>query len=262
MRFDSKREAKLKQASFPFLMAALVVLVLAACEPVDGAVDSTDEAAQELAAQSVATPRKAEEPSQAEVVGQDFPITVEYFTPSQTEGPFYPVQKPEDVDNDLFVLEGAAGRPSGEILAFGGSLYDSTGMPVPGAVIEIWQTDDNGVYLHPGDPDSSQRDVNFQSYGEAITGEYGGFSFRTIMPGGYGSRPRHIHVKVGLDGRDLLTTQFYFSNDAEASQDRIFAGAGEEVSALIMAVEEGFDDDGNPALIGRRDIILRTELSE
>ena len=252
----------MKQAYFPFLVAVLVVLVLDACEPTEGTVSFAEEAAQELEAQSVATPRKAEEPSQAEDGGQDFPITVEYFTPSQTEGPFYPVQKPEDVDNDLFVLEGAAGRPSGEILAFGGRLYDSTGMPVPGAVIEIWQTDDNGVYLHPGDPDSSQRDVNFQSYGEAITGEYGGFSFRTIMPGGYGSRPRHIHVKVGLDGRDLLTTQFYFSNDAEASQDRIFAGAGEEVSALIMAVEEGFDDEGNPALIGRRDIILRTELSE
>lgn len=262
MLFDNKKEAQLKQAYFPILMAALVVLLLAACETIEGTVDPAEEAAQELEAQSVATPGKAEEPSQAEDSGSEFPITVEYFTPSQTEGPFYPVQKPEDVDNDLFVLEGAAGRPSGEILAFGGRLYDSTGMPVPGAVIEIWQTDDNGVYLHPGDPDSSQRDVNFQSYGEAITGEYGGFSFRTIMPGGYDRRPRHIHVKVRLGGRELLTTQFYFSIDAEASQDRIFAGAGEEVSALIMAVEEGFDDDGNPALIGRRDIILRTELSE
>lgn len=252
----------MKQAYFPVLMAALVVLVLAACEPIEGTVDSTDEAAQELAAQSVATPGKAEEPSQAEDVGQDFPITVEYFTPSQTEGPFYPVQKPEDLDNDLFVLEGAAGRPSGEILEFSGTLYDSSGMPVPGAVIEIWQTDDSGIYLHPGDANRSQRDVNFQSYGEALTGEKGGYSFRTIMPGGYDPRPRHIHVKVQMDGRELLTTQFYFSNDSEASLDRIFAGAGEEVSALIMELEEGFDADGNPALIGRRDIILRTDVSE
>ena len=197
----------------------------------------------------------------AENVGE-FPIEVTYFTPIQTEGPYYPVAKPADRDNDLVVLEGAAGRPTGDLLEFGGTLFDSTGMPVVGAVIEIWQTDDSGAYLHPNDPSSSRRDVNFQSYGESVTGENGGYSFRTILPGGYDQRPRHIHVKVWLDGQELLTTQFYFSNDPEAAKDRIFAGAGEEVEALIMEVEEGFDFEGNPALVGRRDIILRDNLSD
>ena len=258
----------MKSAFFSLLTAGVVVLFLAACEPVSESVHHRTDDAQAGIAQSAATPRQSESSGQAESSGQtednvqEFPITVDYFTPTQTEGPFYPVQKPEDRDNDLFVLEGAADRPSGEIVAFGGSLYDSSGMPVTGAVIEIWQTDDSGIYLHPGDANSTQRDVNFQSYGEALTGEKGGYSFRTIMPGGYDPRPRHIHVKVQMDGRELLTTQFYFSNDPEASLDRIFAGAGEEVSALIMEIEEGFDDDGNPALIGTRDIILRTSLSE
>ena len=44
-----------------------------------------------------------------------------------------------------------AGRRPGEILVFGGRLYDAAGMPVAGAVVEIWQTDDNGAYLHPRD---------------------------------------------------------------------------------------------------------------
>ena len=247
---------QLKRVDFSLLMSALVVLFLAGCEPIVGTVNNGAEVGQERAEQSAVTPSNAED------LNQQFPITVEYFTPAQTEGPYYPVHKPKDRDSDLFVLEGAAGRPSGEILEFGGRLYDGSGMPVAGAVIEIWQTDDNGVYLHPGDAGSSRRDQNFQSYGEAVTTEEGSYRFRTIMPGNYEPRPRHIHVKVRLGTRELLTTQFYFSNDPEASQDRIFAGAGEEVGALIMEVEEGFDDEGNPALIGTRDIVLRTNLSE
>ncbi|MDE0464015.1 MAG: protocatechuate 3,4-dioxygenase, partial [Caldilineaceae bacterium] len=189
-------------------------------------------------------------------------IEIEYYTPSQTEGPFYPVQMPDDRDNDLFVVDGAGGRPAGEILVFEGTLYDGAGIPVPGAVVEIWQTDDNGIYMHPGDSNSSRRDVNFQSYGESETGPDGRYSFRTIMPGDYNPRPRHIHVKVRMDGRELLTTQFYFSRDSNAGSDRIFAGAGEEVSALIMEIEEGLDSEGNSVLTGRRDIVLRDILSE
>ena len=191
-----------------------------------------------------------------------FPIEVTYHTPSQAEGPYYPVEKPPDRDNDLVVLEDAGRTAAGEILVFGGRLYDAAGMPVAGAVVEIWQTDDNGAYLHPRDPDSWRRDVNFQSYGEAVTGEDGGYSFRTIMPGSYAPRPRHIHVKVRLGERELLTTQFYFSNDPEVTADRIFAGASDDGKALIMVVEEGLDAAGNSILTGRRDIVLRMKLSE
>jgi len=233
----------------------LASLLLGACTPVAGPTVSSPEASEERVADNSVTPRLVEETVA-------FPIEVDYYTPTQTEGPFYPVRKPEDRDSDLFVLDGAAGRPSGDILEFGGRLYDGSGMPVQGAVIEIWQTDVNGVYMHPGDSGSSRRDVNFQSYGESVTGEDGSYHFRTIMPGGYEPRPRHIHVKVRLTGKELLTTQFYFSNDPEATGDSIFAGAGAEVSALIMEVEEGVDFEGNPALIGRRDIILRIDLSE
>ena len=241
--------------SFALLLALLASLLMGACSPVVGPTVSSPEAAEEPAADNSVTSRLVEETVL-------FPIDVDYYTPAQTEGPFYPVRKPEDRDSDLFVLDGAAGRPSGDILEFGGRLYDSSGMPVQGAVIEIWQTDVNGVYMHPGDFGSSRRDVNFQSYGESVTGEDGFYHFRTIMPGGYEPRPRHIHVKVRLTGKELLTTQFYFSNDPEAAGDSIFAGAGAEVSALIMEVEAGVDFEGNPALIGRRDIILRIDIAE
>lgn len=238
-----------------FVTALLATLLMGACAPIEGPTVSSPEAPQKPAADNSVTSRLV-----TKIVA--FPIEVDYYTPAQTEGPFYPVRKPEDRDSDLFVLDGAAGKPGGDILEFGGRLYDASGMPVQGAVIEIWQTDVNGVYMHPGDSGSSKRDENFQSYGESVTGEDGFYHFRTIMPGGYEPRPRHIHVKIRLAGTELLTTQFYFSNDLEAAGDSIFAGAGAEVSALIMEVEEGVDFEGNPALIGRRDIILRTDLSE
>lgn len=190
------------------------------------------------------------------------PIEVTYFTPSQTEGPYYPVSKPQDSDSDLVVLAGASKRPSGEVLQFGGRLYDATGSPVPGAVVEIWQTDDNGVYLHPRDPSYAQRDTDFQHYGESVTGKDGSYSFRTLMPGRYQPRPQHIHVKVRLGERELLTTQFYFSNDPALGADSIFAGADEGEKALIMDVTEGLDLEGNPLLSGNRDIILRTQLQQ
>lgn len=241
--------------STALVMACLAMLLMGACVPIEGPIVSSPEASEDTSADNSVKSRLLRETV-------TFPIEVETHTPAQTEGPFYPVRKPEDRDNDLFVLDGAAGRPGGEILEFGGRLYDATGMPVEGAVVEIWQTDVNGVYMHPGDSGSSKRDVNFQSYGESVTGEDGIYHFRTILPGEYEPRPRHIHVKVRLAGKELLTTQFYFRNDAEASGDRIFAGAGAEVSSLIMEVEEGVDFEGNPALIGRRDIILRINLSD
>ena len=255
-----------KRTRYSILLAAvLAASVLAACAATEITAERSMQASHGNPAQEVSAASQEEGDLGEVSVEQDLEalrIEVEYYTPSQTEGPFYPVQMPDDRDNDLFVVDGAEGRPAGEILVFEGTVYDGAGMPVPGAVVEIWQTDDNGIYMHPGDTNSSRRDVNFQSYGESDTGPDGRYRFRTIMPGDYNPRPRHIHVKVRMDGRELLTTQFYFSNDPNAGSDRIFAGAGAEVSALIMEIEEGLDSEGNSVLMGRRDIVLRDILSE
>lgn len=184
------------------------------------------------------------------------PIEVTYVTPSQAEGPYYTVDKPADRDNDLVTLAGATGLPAGDILEFMGTLYDASGQPVAGATVEIWQTDSNGIYMHPGDPTTAARDMNFQFYGESPTAADGSYSFRTILPGQYEPRPRHIHVKVKLEGRELLTTQFYFGSDDSRLADSLFADAGAEAEAMIMNVTENIDAAGNPILVGERDIIL------
>ena len=189
------------------------------------------------------------------------PIAVTYFTPAQQEGPYYTVDKPDDRDNDLTVTNGAAGAPAGDIVEFGGQLYDATGMPVAGAVIEIWQTDDNGVYLHPGDPETAQRDMNFQFYGEAVTAVDGSYNFRTILPGEYEPRPRHIHVKVKLSGQELLTTQFYFAGNTTLGGELISSSPNGDDIHLVVNLVDGQDTNGNPILSGERDIVLSVNLS-
>ncbi len=177
------------------------------------AIPATNTPEPETAAVPETAPiEAAAEPTTAPAATQPTiePIEVTYFTPAQQEGPYYTINKPDDRDNDLTIIPGAASVPAGNILELSGKLYDAAGMPISSAIIEIWQTDANGVYLHPGDPQTDQRDMNFQFYGEAVTAVDGRYNFRTILPGEYEPRPRHIHVKVKLDGQELLTTQFYF----------------------------------------------------
>lgn len=186
-------------------------------------------------------------------------IEISYFTPAQQEGPYYTVNKPDDRDNDLTALAGAAGNPGGQVVEFGGKVYDATGQPVPGIVIQIWQTDSNGVYLHPNDPSTGQRDPNFQFYGEAVTAADGSYSFRTILPGQYEPRPRHIHVKILLESQELLTTQFYFADDPDLANEPFFTtGDG---AHLLITLAEAQDASGNPVLAGQRDIVLALDLS-
>jgi len=187
------------------------------------------------------------------------PIDVTYFTPAQSEGPYYPVDKPADRDNDLTVMEGATGVPAGHILQFSGRVHDAVGMPIENAVVEIWQTDANGIYLHPRDPQTAQRDPNFQFYGEAVTAVDGSYRFRTVLPGHYEPRPRHIHVKLKRDEEELLTTQIYFDGDPSLEADGIFLGGGAQNEYLLMALTQQENADGIIVLIGRHDFILNVE---
>lgn len=255
----------LKQLTAPWLIVAALVLAgcmeqpsppatvapttaVSAVDPTQ-TVPAVEAAATEPAVPEVpdAAPAATESAAAAPTAMAAATIEVTYFTPAQQEGPYYPVAKPEDRDNDLVTLAGAAAAPAGERLAFGGKLYDANGRGVEAAVIEIWQTDADGIYLHPGDPNTAQRDPNFQFYGEAVTGADGSYRFRTILPGEYEPRPRHIHVKVKLKGQELLTTQFYFAGETTLTGD----GA-----QLLIALEAGQDAEGNPVWTGERDIVL------
>ena len=74
------------------------------------------------------------------------------LTPRQTEGPFYPDKMPLDVDNDLVIINDAITPAVGEITHLTGRVLDVNANPVKDAIVEIWQVDSNGVYIHTGAP--------------------------------------------------------------------------------------------------------------
>jgi protocatechuate 3,4-dioxygenase beta subunit len=171
-------------------------------------------------------------------------------TPSQTEGPYYPVDKLADRDNDLTRV-GEGGRARGTPLVLSGKLVNQRNTPINAARIEIWQADDGGAYMHPNDSKTQQRDKAFQFYGEATTDGDGLFSFRTIMPGLYGDRPRHIHLKVVPKAGASLTTQLYFAGDERLGRDFLTRRLGDRLSALLVDARPKGNGDflGNVLLV-------------
>lgn len=137
-------------------------------------------------------------------------------TPSQTEGPFYPVALPADSDNDL-LHNGTLDYRGGEPTWVDGTVTDLDGRPLRGALVEIWQCDQAGHYHHPGD--GNRADAAFQGFGRVRVGDDGQYRFRTIRPVPYSGRTPHIHVKVKLGTRELLTTQLYVAGDPGNARD-------------------------------------------
>ncbi|MDB5843302.1 MAG: Protocatechuate 3,4-dioxygenase beta chain [Polaromonas sp.] len=137
-------------------------------------------------------------------------------TPSQTEGPFYPVALPADSNFDL-LRNGGARYARGQPAWVEGTVADTAGRPVSGAVVEIWQCDQAGHYHHPGD--GGRADPAFQGFGRVAVGSDGRYRFRTLRPAPYSGRTPHIHVKVRLGQRELLTTQLYVAGDAGNERD-------------------------------------------
>src|SRR5471032_1790213 len=101
-------------------------------------------------------------------------------TPEQTEGPFYPVQFPADTDNDLVQVRGQAAQAMGTVLHLEGRVLDLNGRPVEGALVEIWQSDAQGLYDHPRQPGRERRDSAFQGYGRLLVKADGNYRFRTL----------------------------------------------------------------------------------
>src|SRR3954464_1567564 len=91
-------------------------------------------------------------------------------TPTTNEGPFYPTKLPLDTDNDLLIINDAITPAVGTVTHLAGKILGPTGSPLANTLVEIWQCDAHGVYLHPGSDNGSNRDKNFQGFGRFMTG--------------------------------------------------------------------------------------------
>lgn len=130
-------------------------------------------------------------------------------TPSVTEGPYYPLAKniPLDKDNDLVQLNDNLTAAAGIISHISGTILNSNGAPVRGALVELWHADREGDYLQSTTaPRNPACDANFAGFGQFVTGRDGRFRFRTVKAGLYVGRTRHYHWGVTLPGEVKRTT--------------------------------------------------------
>lgn len=140
-------------------------------------------------------------------------------TPRQAEGPFYPVDLPLDTDNDLVLINDSLNPSVGQVTHLSGRVLDISGQPIRNAVVEIWQVDHHGVYLHKGSSGGDKRDKHFQGFGRFLTGSTGEYYFRTVRPVAYPGRTPHIHFAVKMKGQKKWTTQCYIKGEPKNKTD-------------------------------------------
>jgi len=164
------------------------------------------------------------------------------LTPSQTAGPFYPVDPPLDHDNDLTYVTGRSERAAGRISDLTGRVLDVNGESLPGLRVEIWQCDANGRYRHPRDRREVSKDPNFQGFGHTVTDAEGRYRFRTIRPVAYPGRTPHIHAAIFRDGERPFVTQIYVAGEPQNAEDFLFLRVPEDQRPLLLADFEPSDD--------------------
>jgi len=161
-------------------------------------------------------------------------------TPAQTPGPFYPDVLPSESDDDLTTMAG--GSPAvGEVIVVEGRVLGADGRPVQGAAVELWQANAYGRYAHGGDRSAAPLDPNFQGYGAIRTDAEGRYRFRTIRPGAYAGRTRHLHFYATGPGFERTPLQMYFAGDAGNEADFLYRSLPtlEQREAVTVGFAEG-----------------------
>ena len=161
------------------------------------------------------------------------------LTPKMTEGPFFPDRLPLDTDNDLLIINDAITPAVGEITHLSGKILGKSGVPLGNALVEIWQVDNHGSYLHSRGGNSNnnnKRDSNFQGYGRFLTNRQGEYYFRTIKPVTYPGRTPHIHFRVSIGDKKILATQMLMKDHPMNANDGLFRSIrNEDQRKLLMA---------------------------
>lgn len=155
---------------------------------------------------------------------------------SELTGPVYGHHDLGPLDNDLTKNAAKNGEPLGERIIVVGRVTDEAGRPVRNALLEVWQANACGRYLHKIDQHDAPLDPNFHGAGRVLTDENGEYRFISIKPGAYpwrnhhnAWRPAHIHFSIfGGDFLSRLVTQMYFPGDPLLPLDPIYNGIPDE----------------------------------
>nr|WP_246081447.1 protocatechuate 3,4-dioxygenase subunit beta [Homoserinimonas aerilata] len=132
------------------------------------------------------------------------------------------------VEADLTIQHN--GEPLGERMIVTGRVMDGDGRPVRNQLVEIWQANSAGRYVHKRDQHPAPLDPNFTGTGRCLTDDDGVYRFQTIKPGPYpwrnhtnAWRPAHIHFSLfGTEFTQRMVTQMYFPSDPLFALDPIY----------------------------------------
>ena len=139
-------------------------------------------------------------------------------TPRDALGPFYKSNAPAQAELC------ASGSGGGEKLTVTGRVLGAPDCtPLAGALVEVWQADAHGDYTQV--TAGRQDDPNFLLRASVRTDAEGRYSFRTLLPGEYPGRPRHIHYRVSAKGYATLVTQLYFARERGVPQELVVTAA-------------------------------------
>ena len=177
------------------------------------------------------------------------------LTSSQTVGPFFgpALLRKDAVRNVLRQAETA-----GEAVRIEGRVVDGDGLPVPDAMIEIWQANAHGRYNHPADTGAGALDPEFLGFGRSGTDEDGRYWFETVKPGAVPFDSKQLqapHICVTIFARGLLNhlvTRLYFADEAANAVDPVLAAVPRDRQATLVATRESGE-----AAVYRFDIVLQ-----
>ena len=192
------------------------------------------------------------------------PLILLPHTKTETSGPVFGHSLVTAADSDLTAQR--SGEPLGERIIVSGRVLDEDGRGVPESLVEIWQANAAGRYLHKMDHHGAPLDPNFSGCGRVMTDTEGRYRFVSIKPGAYpwgnhhnAWRPQHIHFS--LFGAGLLTrlvTQMYFPGDPLLEFDPIYNSmADERARRRLVAKFDWETTEPSHALGYRFDIVLR-----
>jgi protocatechuate 3,4-dioxygenase beta subunit len=182
---------------------------------------------------------------------------------SETTGPSFPPDCAPREACDL--TQDRKGAALGERIVVTGRVLDEDARPLRQSLVEVWQANAAGRYLHAADQHDAPLDPHFTGAARLLTDEEGRYRLLTIKPGAYpwgnhpnAWRPAHIHFSVfGPAFATRLVTQMYFPGDPLLPHDPIFNCTADERARLRLV--SAFDWDATTpgyALGYRFDIVL------
>jgi protocatechuate 3,4-dioxygenase beta subunit len=190
----------------------------------------------------------------------DVPLTL-----SELTGPGPAISRLTPEDADLTRNAGTGGEAIGQRIVVTGRVLDKQGAPLPNTLIEVWQANAAGRYVHRNDRWPGPLDPNFLGIGRCLTDAEGVYRFLTVRPGAYpwknhpnAWRPAHIHFSLfGPTSLSRLVTQMYFPDDPLFAYDPIFNAVPAEARSRLIAAYDHTVTEPEWALGWRWDIVLQ-----